>query len=71
MQVGNGGGITAGDVLIILSILGSVGASYFRLRERLTAIEVKLNPMWEWWLRTPDACPLPEEQRRRTKGAGG
>lgn len=42
--------VSVGDLISIATTIIGVLASYVRLRERIVAIETKLDPMWETFL---------------------
>lgn len=45
------GTVTLGDLLHIGATLGAILVAYFKLRERMVAIETKLEPLWGWYNR--------------------
>lgn len=41
--------ITLGDVLQVGATIAALLVAYIRIRDRLTAIEVKIDPLWRWY----------------------
>ncbi len=41
------GTITLGNILSTIVMCGAVMSAYMRINDRLTAIEVKLDPLWK------------------------
>jgi hypothetical protein len=52
--------VTLGDILTIASFAVAGVAVYVRLSDRLTALEIKLDPVWRWFLAV-------DEDRERTR----
>ncbi len=46
--------ITLGDVLQVAATIGALVVAYIRMSDRLTAIETKIDPIWEWFWQRND-----------------
>lgn len=43
--------ITLGSIVTLISALLTIGAAWMSITNRLTAIETRLQPIWDWWNR--------------------
>jgi hypothetical protein len=53
--------ITLGDLIQIGATIAAIVIAHARIANRLTALEVKLDPLWMWFWKSNDRRQAPRE----------